>query len=209
MPVPVLRHRDGTPVGEFDIESLRYFLHGTILSPGEHAYEEACKNIPSDSLPGIFARCQDRFDVGWVVKFARAHDIPLAVMNCRDESIVASPYQDRLVVDLAMMDRVAVLPEVQIVYAEAGASLIDVENKARRRGLTLPGILMPTRLDIAVSSIDWPRNKDDLNNSFLLACEGVTARGDYFVASSDTVLETSDRNWFKVVTSFAFRARRR
>ena len=54
---------------------------GQLIGPDDTAYEEARKvyNAMIDRRPALIARCADAADVAQVVRFAREHELPLAV----------------------------------------------------------------------------------------------------------------------------------
>src|SRR5512138_1110654 len=64
-----------------DLEDLRGSLRGELLVPGQEGYDTARHvwNGAFDKKPALIVRCAGAADVSQAVKFARAHDLLIAV----------------------------------------------------------------------------------------------------------------------------------
>jgi FAD/FMN-containing dehydrogenase len=71
---------EGSPTVEA-LEQLRNGLHGPLLTPGSDGYDQARTiwNAMIDRRPGLIVRCADTGDVARAVRFARTHDLVVAV----------------------------------------------------------------------------------------------------------------------------------
>jgi hypothetical protein len=56
---PVLKRRDGSPVGDEAIEAFQKEFAGAAIRPGDARYEDARRiwNASIDKHPGLIARC--------------------------------------------------------------------------------------------------------------------------------------------------------
>src|SRR3954452_18127685 len=77
------RHTTDTTVGlqENDVEALKASVHGQVLRPQDEGYDSARRvwNGMIDKHPALVVRCTDAGDVCTAVKFARTHQLLLAV----------------------------------------------------------------------------------------------------------------------------------
>ena len=74
-----------TALGEAALEKFRSSLQGTIILPGDNAYEDARKiwNGIIDKKPGLMVKCREAADVISCVNLARGRDLLLAVRSGR------------------------------------------------------------------------------------------------------------------------------
>src|SRR4051794_40968050 len=89
---------------------LRSSLTGTLVLPGDHAYDEARSvwNASIDRRPAVVVRCADVDDVARALDFAQTHDIVIAVRGGGHSFAGKSTCDGGLVIDLSPMKRVAI-----------------------------------------------------------------------------------------------------
>jgi len=196
------------------VEQLRSELHGSLLAPDMPGYHESRTiwNAMIDRRPGLIARCADASDVALTVRFARQHDLLLAVRGGGHNIAGNAVCEDGLMIDLSLMKAVRVDSAARTARVEGGATLADFDREAQASGLATPlGINSTTGVAGLTlgGGFGWLSRRFGLTIDNLLSAEVVTARGDAMQASSD---QNPDLFWairggggnFGVVTSFEF-----
>ena len=91
-----------------DIADLRGRLRGQLLAPGQDGYDSASRiwNGAFDKKPALIARCAGAPDVSQAVKFARAHQLLLAVRGGGHSLSGQSVCDGGLMIDLSPMKSV-------------------------------------------------------------------------------------------------------
>src|SRR5215467_14286020 len=86
-------------------EELAGALRGDLIVPGDAAYEEAraVYNAMISKRPAAIARCHDVADVITCVRFARDHDIEIAVRGGGHNAGGLAVWDDALVIDLSQL----------------------------------------------------------------------------------------------------------
>ncbi len=191
-------------------------LQGTVILPSDEAYGEARKvrNAMYDRRPAAIVRSSGVADVCAAVRFARAHDLPLAVRGGNHSVHGYGSCDGGLVVDLGpMMRSVLVDPERRTARAQGGATWGDFDRETQVHGLATTGGRV-TSTGIAGltlgSGSGWLERKLGLTCDNLIGAEIVTAEGAIMRASTD---ENPELLWglrggggnFGVVTTFEYR----
>ncbi len=116
-----------------DLEDLRGGLRGELLVPGQSGYETARKiwNGAFDKKPAVIARCAGAADVSRAVKFARAHDLLLAVRGGGHSLSGQSVCDGGLMIDLSPMKSVRVDPLARTARVEPGVLLGQFDREAQ------------------------------------------------------------------------------
>ena len=165
-----------------------------------------------DRRPRLIARCSGTADVAAAMRFARDHDLEIAVRGGGHNVAGTAVCDDGIVIDLSAMRAVWVDPAGRTARVQGGALWGDVDHETQAHGLaTTGGIVSHTGVAGLTlgGGIGFLMRKHGLAVDNLLAAEVVTAEGSIVRASAD---EHPDLFWalrggggnFGVVTSFRF-----
>src|SRR5437870_6612758 len=203
-----------TMVPQTAIENLKKHLRGQLLRPQDPGYDEARKiwNGMIEKRPALIARCNGAGDVVNSVKFAREHDLTVAVRGGGHNIAGKCVPEGGFLIDLSGMKGIRVDPTRRIARAEAGLKLGDFDRETQAFGLaTTLGIASDTGIaGITLGGgYGWLAGKYGLACDNLLSADVVTADGKFLVASET---QNPDLFWgvrggggyFGVVTSFVF-----
>ena len=166
-----------------------------------------------DRRPRLIARCIGTADVVAAVRFARDHDLEIAIRGGGHNVAGTAVCDDGIVIDLSAMRGVRVDPAGRRAWVQGGALWGDVDHETQAHGLaTTGGIVSHTGVAGLTlgGGVGWLMRKHGLTVDNLLAVDVVTADGKLLRASED---EHPDLFWalrggggnFGVVTSFEFR----
>jgi FAD/FMN-containing dehydrogenase len=196
-------------------DELAAALRGDLIRPGDPGYDEAraVYNAMIDKRPAAIARVRDTADVVAAVRFARDHNIEIAVRGGGHNAGGFGVWDDALVIDLSMMRSTSVNPDNHTVRVEGGATWADVDHATVPFGMATPsGFLASTGVGGLTlgGGIGYLSRRFGLTVDNLLSADVVLADGN-FVTASESV--NSDLFWalrggggnFGVVTSFTFR----
>lgn len=206
---------DTAAIEDSVLDELILELRGPLLRPGDQGYDEArvIYNGMFNRRPGVIIRCSGTADVIDAVRFARAHQLLVAVRGGGHNVAGNSSCDNGLVIDLSQMNGVTLDRKARIVKVQGGATWGDVDRETQAFGLATPGGVVSTTgvAGLALNGgIGWLRNKYGLSCDNIVSAEVVTADGDVVTASTT---ENVDLFWalrggggnFGVVTSFEFR----
>src|SRR6185437_7401656 len=120
-----------------DIKDLRSSLRGELLLSGDDGYDRARRiwNGAFDRRPALIARCAGAADVSQAVKFARAHELLVAVRG-GGHSLSGQSVCDRgLMIDLSRMKSVRVDTQAKRASVEPGVLLGQFDRATQDHGL--------------------------------------------------------------------------
>jgi FAD/FMN-containing dehydrogenase len=190
-------------------------FRGRLISAGDADYHDARAlwNGAVDRRPRLIARCIGSADVAAAVRFARDHDLEIAIRGGGHNVAGTAVCDDGLVIDLSAMRGVQVDPAGRRAWVQGGALWGDVDRETQSHGLaTTGGIVSHTGVAGLTlgGGIGWLMRKHGLAVDNLVAADVVTADGELRRASDD---EHPDLFWalrggggnFGAVTSFEFR----
>jgi FAD/FMN-containing dehydrogenase len=204
----------GSDIASQAVDQLRSDLRGNLLASGAPGYDESRTiwNAMIDRRPALIARCTSAADVAVAVRFARDHDLLLAVRGGGHNIAGNAVCEGGLMIDLSPMKAVRVDPDRRTARVEGGATLADFDREAQAFGLATPlGINSTTGVAGLTlgGGFGWLSRRLGLTIDNLLSTEVVTAKGEVVRASSD---DNPDLFWalrggggnFGVVTAFDF-----
>jgi UDP-N-acetylenolpyruvoylglucosamine reductase len=198
------------------ITEFRSQFRGTVLEPGDAAYESARKvyNGMIDRRPRLIAKCTDVADVMTAVRMAKANDLRVSIRGGGHNAAGLGVCDGGLVIDLSPINYVRVDPTERTVLVGAGSRWSDVDHATHAFGLAVPsGIIAST----GVAGLTLGGGMGHLSRKYgltidnLLSVDMVLADGSFVVANAD---ENTDLFWavrggggnFGIVTSFLFEA---
>jgi FAD/FMN-containing dehydrogenase len=193
---------------------LRHAFAGQIVTPADDGYDEARRlwNAVHDRHPAVVVRPRSTDEVTAAIRFAREHDLELAVRSGGHSAAGHSSCDGGLVVDLSRMRGVTVDPETRTARANGGALLGELDVASQAHGLVCPiGVIGHT----GVAGLTLGGGIGRLQRQFgltidnLRAVELVTADGRVVRASAtvepDLFWGMRGAGWnFGIVTAFEF-----
>jgi FAD/FMN-containing dehydrogenase len=187
---------------------------GDVVLPGDPEYDSArvVWNGMVDRRPAVVVRPTGPADVISAVRFAREHDLVIAVRGGGHSISGQSTCDDGVVIDLSRMRGVRVDPERRTARVNGGALLQELDDEAQAFGLVCPvGVVSHTGVAGLTLGGGMGRlqRKHGLTIDNLLSVDVVTADGRLVRASAE---EDADLFWglrgaganFGIATSFEF-----
>jgi FAD/FMN-containing dehydrogenase len=197
------------------IRDLHASLRGPLLQPADPGYDAArtIDNAMIDRRPALIARCAGVADVLAAVRFARKHDVLVAV-RAGGHNVAGNAVCDGgLVIDVSPMKGIRVDPGARTVQTQAGVTWGELDAETQAFGLATTGGVISTT---GIAGLTLGGGVGWLNGRFGLACDNlisadvVTADGQFLRASEQ---DNADLFWglrggggnFGIVTSFEYR----
>jgi FAD/FMN-containing dehydrogenase len=190
-------------------------FRGRLITAHDADYDaaRAVWNAAIDRRPRLIARCIGAADVTAAVRFARDHDLAIAIRGGGHNVAGTAVCDDGIVIELSAMRAVRVDPAHRVAWVQGGALWGDVDQETQVHGLaTTGGIVSHTGVAGLTlgGGVGWLMRKHGLTIDNLISVDLVTADGELLRASED---EHPDLFWglrggggnFGVVTSFEFR----
>ncbi len=189
---------------------------GRLVGPSDGQYDEvrALYNAMIDKRPALIAQCADADDVAATIRFAREHDLPLAIRAGGHNGAGLGSVDDGVVCDLSLLKDIDVDPATRTVRVGGGCLWREVDAATSGHGLAVPGGIISST-GVAGLTLGgghgYLTRRHGLTIDNLLSAKLVLADGQVVTASAD---EHPDLFWairggggnFGVVTEFTFRA---
>ena len=190
-------------------------LAGRVLVERSGDYDQARRvwNGLIDKRPAGIAQCSGVADVLEGLRFARDHNLLIAVRGGGHNVAGFGTCDGGLVIDLSPLRGIRVDPVKRTVHAQAGVTWGNLDRETQAFGLAVPGGIVSTT-GIAGLTLGggqgWLRRTYGMTCDSLLSADVVTSEGE-FVTASDT--ECADLFWalrggggnFGIVTDFEYR----
>jgi FAD/FMN-containing dehydrogenase len=196
------------------IDDLRTEVRGAVVTADDASYDEhrQVHNAMHDRRPAAIVRCTDAADVIAAVRYARAHDLDLAIRGGGHSVPGFGTCDGGIVVDLAPMSNVRVDPDRRTARAGGGATWGELDHATHAFGLgTTGGVISTTGVGGLTlgGGIGYLTRGCGLSIDNLLSADVVTADGRQVTASD---YENADLFWalrggggnFGVVTALEF-----
>jgi FAD/FMN-containing dehydrogenase len=197
------------------LPKFRESLRGQSCCPGEQGYD-AARTVPNamiDRRPAIIARCAGPADVITCVRFAREHDIVVAVRGGGHSVAGKSLCDDGLMIDLSALKGIRVDPVRRTVRAETSLKLGEFDRETQAFGLaTTLGVVSATGIAGLTLGGGWGHlhARYGLAIDNVIGADVVTADGRLLTASAS---ENQDLFWgvrggsgnFGIATSLEYR----
>src|SRR5829696_8503574 len=122
------------------LAAFRERFRGRVVLPGDPGYDRARAvwNTTADAHPAVVARCAGAEDVVAAVRFARSHELLVAVRGGGHSYPGFSTCDGGIVIDLSPMNGVGADPARRVATAEGGALLGQLDRQAQASGLACP-----------------------------------------------------------------------
>ena len=124
-------------VAQADVEKYIKSLKGRAIRPGDGEYEKArlVWNGKFQKRPGLVAFCTGSADVANTVKFARQHNLVLAIRSGKHSLAGKSTCDGGVVLDLSTLKKVDIDPDKRVARVEAGVLLGEFDKATAAHGL--------------------------------------------------------------------------
>ena len=179
-----------TTTTQLDIDRLRADVRGTVITADDPAYDQARTVVPGDvdDHPAAIVRVAHADDVATVIAFARESGAELAVRCGGHSGAGHSTTQGGLVIDLRDLKAIEVDANARTVWAEGGATAIEVTNAAAEHDLAIgfgdTGTVGIGGLTLG-GGVGYLVRKHGLTIDNLLAAEIVTAGGERLLVDAE------------------------
>jgi len=206
--------REGLAIDAAAVETLRPWIRGELLRPEDERYDAARKiwNGSIDRYPALIARCTGAADVVAALRFAREHELLVAVRGGGHNVAGNAVCDGGVVLDLSPMKGIRVDPARRRAWVQPGVVWGELDHETQAFGAATPGGVMSTTGVAGFTlggGIGWLMRKYGLACDNLLAAEVITADGQRRVASEE---EHPDLFWglrggggnFGIATGFEF-----
>jgi FAD/FMN-containing dehydrogenase len=200
------------------ISALGRSLRGPLIGQADPNYNLVRRvwNGRIDRRPLAIAQCADVADVVSCVRFAREHQLPLAIRGSGHAVAGTAMCDDGLVVDLSLMKGIRASPREAGVRAQPGVTWGEMDRATQAFGFAVPG---GTDSEVGIGGLSlgggngWLMGALGATCDNLVAADVVTAEGALLSASAT---ENEDLFWalrggggnFGIVTSFEYRMHR-
>jgi FAD/FMN-containing dehydrogenase len=211
----VIGRAERLPVDPAAAEELGTILRGELVRPGDPRYEHHRRvwNGSIDRHPGLIARCAGVADVRLALRFARDHDLVVAIRGGGHSFPGHSVCDDGMVIDLSPMKGLRVDPVARTARVQAGVLVGELDRETQEFGLAVTaGIVTHTGVAGLTlgGGLGWLQRQYGLTIDNLISVDLVTADGELVTANN---AHNPDLFWglrggggnFGIATEFEFR----
>ena len=197
------------------VAELAQKLRGPLLQPAHADYEEARRvwNGNVDRRPALIARCAGVADVLESLRFARDHDLLVAIRGGGHNAAGYGTCDGGLVIDLSPLKGMQIDPVARTARAQAGLLWREFDRETQAFGLATTGGTVSNTGVAGLTlggGLGWLMGKHGLTVDNLLSADVITPDGEFRRASA---AENPDLFWalrggggnFAVVTSLELR----
>ena len=126
---------DATRLERTELNGLREAVTGRVVAPGQDGYDaaRAAWQRKSDPRPAVVVEAAGVADVAAAIRFAREHDLPLAVQSTGHGTV--RPADDGVLLKTGAMTSVEIDPARRVARVGAGTLWSDVVAAAAPHGL--------------------------------------------------------------------------
>ena len=182
-------------LNEAAIAAFQVGLRGELIQPGDPGYDAARKvyNAMIDRRPRLIVRCADVADVIAAVKFAREHQLRVAVRGGGHNAGGLGVCDDGLVIDLSLMSHVHVDPRKRTVQVRRAVAPCGSRHARLRSGRSFGNISTTGVAGLTLGGgLGYLTRKYGLTIDNLLGVEMVLASGEFVTANAK---ENADLFW--------------
>jgi FAD/FMN-containing dehydrogenase len=136
----------GGLIDDATIQAFKARVRGAVLCPVEAGYESARRvwNATIDKRPALSVRCTGVADVMATVRFAREHDLLVAVRGGGHNFAGYARCDGGIVIDLSPMQGIHVDPQRRTARAQGGVTWGAFDHETQAFGLATTGGTDPT-----------------------------------------------------------------
>src|SRR5215468_4412639 len=203
------------PIRPDAVAALRERLRGRLVSPDDTGYDTARKvwNGRIDRRPSLVPFCADDKEVVVALRFAREHELLVAVRGGGHSCAGTAVCDDGLVIDLSLMKAIEVDAAARSAQAQGGVLWGELDRATQAFGLAVPG---GTDSEVGIAGLTLGGGSGWLMGVHGATCDNLLS-ADVVMADSRAVTancnENADLFWalrggggnFGIVTSFRYR----
>ncbi|GAA4896900.1 FAD-binding oxidoreductase [Ferrimonas pelagia] len=196
------------------ISEFRSVLAGPVFTPDNDAYNAVRQlwNATADKHPALIVQCWDRGDVIAALKFARQHQLEIAVRGAGHNIAGNASCDGGLMIDLSNMQGIELDQAAERVYVQPGVILEQLDAATQAHGLAVPiGINSTTGIAGLTlgGGFGWLTRQYGMTVDSLVGVELITVDGEILYANE---AENDELFWalrggggnFGIVTRFDF-----
>src|SRR5262249_21223089 len=180
------------PIRRGAVAALRERLGGRLVSRDDTGYDKVRKvwNGRIDRRPSLVAFCADEKDVVVALRFAREHELLVAVRGGGHSCAGTAVCDDGLVIDLSLMKAIEVDAAARSAQAQGGVLWGELDRATQAFGLAVPG---GTDSEVGIAGLTLGGG-----NGWLMAVHGATCdnllSADVVMADGRTVAANCNEN---------------
>ncbi|HSC14727.1 MAG TPA: FAD-binding oxidoreductase, partial [Gammaproteobacteria bacterium] len=172
------------------LAELREALCGRVLAAGDAGYDDARRihNGMFERRPAAIARCLGAADIADAIRFAREHDLELAVRGGGHSVAGKSVCEGGLMLDLSLMKGIHVDATRRSVRAQGGVTWGEFNRETQLHGLATTGGVVSTTGIAGLTlggGLGWLMGQHGIAADNLTAADLVSAEGEVLRASAD------------------------